>query len=119
MQNKKLEQLKENHRIVRIKKDDKVKIIAGKYKGKIGKVLKVIQKKNRIIVENINIIKRHVKPNPLNRQGGIVEKEAPIHFSNVMLLCNKCVKPIRIKFRILEDGRKVRYCHKCNEMVDG
>ena len=81
----------------RIKKDDKVKIIAGKDKGKIGKVLKVIRKTNRVVVENINVIKRHVKPNPVNRQGGIVEKEAPISLSNSMPVCSSCMKPERIK----------------------
>ena len=76
-----------------VKKDDKVKILAGKDKGKIGKVLKVINKKNRILVENINIVKRHTKPSAKNRQGGIVETEAPIHWTNVMLMCNKCMSP--------------------------
>jgi large subunit ribosomal protein L24 len=101
-----------------IKKDDKVKIIAGKDKDKIGKVLKVIHKKERVLVENINIVKRHSKPNPKNRQGGIVEGEAPIHWSNVMLICNKCVTPSRIRMKRLEDGKKVRTCCKCNEIID-
>ena len=101
-----------------IKSDDKVKVIAGKDNGKIGKVLKVIRKKNRVVVENINVVKRHVKPSPQNRQGGIVEKEAPIHLSNVMLMCNKCLAPIRIKMHNLEDGKKVRICRKCNEIID-
>lgn len=100
-----------------LKKDDKVKVIAGKDKGKIGKVLKVDRKENRVIVENINKVKRHVKPNMQNRQGGIIEKEAPIHSSNVMLLCSQCMKPIRISFKTLEDGKKVRVCNKCNEVV--
>jgi len=72
-----------------IKKDDKVKIITGKDNGKIGKVLKVFKSKNRILVENINIVKKHTKPNAQTRQGGIVETEAPINWSNVMLMCNK------------------------------
>lgn len=101
-----------------IKKDDKVKIIAGKDKDKIGKVLKVIRKKNRVLVENINIIKRHSKPSMANKQGGIIEKESPVHLSNVMLMCGKCMKQIRIKMKILEDGKKVRYCGKCNELID-
>ncbi|MBW1758761.1 MAG: 50S ribosomal protein L24 [Deltaproteobacteria bacterium] len=101
-----------------IKKDDKVKIIVGKDKGKIGKVLKVIGKKDRVLVENINMIKRHVRPNPQNRQGGIVEKEAPIHWSDVMLMCNKCINPVRVKVQYLEDGKKVRVCRKCNEIMD-
>lgn len=101
-----------------VKKDDKVKIIAGKDKGKIGKVLKVFNKKNRVLVENINIVKRHTKPSAQNRQGGIVETEAPIHWTNVMLMCNKCMSPSRIRMRRLEDGNKVRVCTKCDEVVD-
>jgi large subunit ribosomal protein L24 len=103
---------------INIKKDDKVKIIAGKDKGKVGKVLKVIGKKNRLLVENINIVKRHTKPNAQNRQGGILESEAPIHWSNVMLMCNKCIEPVRAKTKTLDDGKKVRYCGKCNEIID-
>lgn len=102
----------------RIKKDDKVKILSGKDKDKIGKVLKVFNKKNRVLVENINIVKRHTKPNMQNRQGGIIESEAPIHWSNVMLMCNKCMTPIRIKMQHLEDGKKIRICGKCNEIID-
>jgi large subunit ribosomal protein L24 len=103
---------------VRIKKNDKVKIVAGKDKGKIGKVIKVVQKEDRILVENINIVKRHIRPNAKNRQGGIIEKEAPIHMSNIMLMCNKCMAPIRVKMQILEDGKKVRVCRKCAESID-
>ncbi len=101
-----------------IKKDDKVKILAGKDKGKISKVIKVFQKKNRVLVENINIIKRHTRPNVKNRQGGIIEGPAPIHWSNVMLVCNKCLAPIRIQFKTLDDGKKVRVCRKCSEIID-
>jgi len=101
-----------------IKKDDKVKIIAGKDSGKIGKVLKVLRKKNGVLVENINIVKRHTKPNAQMSQGGIIESEAPIHWSNVMLMCNKCIKPARIKMQRLDDGKKVRVCRKCNEIID-
>ena len=101
-----------------LKKDDKVKVIAGKDKGKIGKVLKVQQKKNRVLVENINMIKRHSRPSAANRQGGIIEREAAIHWSNVMLMCNKCMAPVRIKTQILEDGKKKRVCPKCDEFID-
>lgn len=101
-----------------IKRDDKVKVIAGKDSGKIGKVLKVNRKKQRVLVENINIIKRHTRPTAQNRQGGIVESEAPIHWSNVMLMCNKCIKPVRIKVQQLDDGKKIRVCRKCNEQID-
>jgi large subunit ribosomal protein L24 len=101
-----------------IKKDDQVKVIVGKDEGKIGKVLKVDRKKNRILVEKINMVKRHSKPTNQNRQGGIVEKEMPIHWSNVMVMCGKCVGPARIKMQRLEDGNKVRVCVKCNEALD-
>jgi large subunit ribosomal protein L24 len=101
-----------------IKKDDKVKVIAGKDKGKIGKVLKVNRKKNRILIENINIVKRHTRPNAQNRQGGIIESEAPIHWSNVMLMCSKCMSPVRIKMQSLENEKKMRVCRKCNEIID-
>ncbi len=103
----------------RIKKDDKVKVITGKDKGKIGKVLKVVRKKNRILVENINIVKRHSKPTAKQRQGGIVEIESPVHWSNLMLMCNKCLKPVRIKMQQLDDGEKLRVCRKCGEQIDG
>jgi large subunit ribosomal protein L24 len=103
---------------IQIKKDDKVKIVAGKDKGKVGKVLKVIKKKNRLLVENINIVKRHTKPNAQNRQGGILESEAPIHWSNVMLMCNKCIEPVRVKTKTLDDGKTVRVCRKCKEVID-
>ena len=103
---------------IQIKKDDKVKVIAGKDKGKVGKVLRVIGKKNRLLVENINVVKRHTKPNAKNRQGGILEGEAPIAVSNVMLMCNKCITPIRIKTKTLDDGKRVRVCRKCSEIID-
>jgi len=101
-----------------IKKDDKVKIIAGKDRGKIGKVLGVNRKKERLLVENINIVKRHTRPSAQNRQGGIVESEAPIEWSNAVLMCSKCVAPTRIKMQRLDDGKKVRVCSKCNEIID-
>jgi len=101
-----------------IKKDDTVKVIAGKEIGKTGKVLKVITKKNRIIIEKVNIIKRHAKPGSQNKQGGIIEKEGSIHITNVMLVCNKCNLPIRVKKKVLEDGKKVRICQKCRDILD-
>jgi len=101
-----------------IKKDDKVKVIAGKDKGKIGKVLKIDRKKDRVLVENINVVKRHTRPTAQNRQGGIVESEAPVPWSNVMLMCSKCMSPVRIQMQRLDDGKKVRSCRKCNEIID-
>ena len=101
-----------------IKKDDKVKVIAGKDKGKIGKVLKIDKKKDRVLVENINVVKRHTRATAQNRQGGIVESEAPVPWSNVMLMCSKCMSPVRIRMQRLDDGKKVRSCRKCNEIID-
>ncbi|MES0445272.1 MAG: 50S ribosomal protein L24 [Desulfobacterales bacterium] len=101
-----------------IKKDDKVKVIVGKDSGKIGKVLSIKRKDSRIVVENVNFIKKHARPSAKHRQGGIIESEAPIHWSNVMLMCNKCMTPVRIKMQRLEDGKKMRVCMKCNETID-
>jgi large subunit ribosomal protein L24 len=103
---------------IRIKKDDKVKILTGKDKGKIGKVLKIIRKKNHAVVENINVVKAHQKPSKGNPQGGIVEKPMPVYVSNIMLMCNHCVKPTRIGIKQVEDGKRVRVCKKCNEQID-
>ena len=102
-----------------LKKDDKVKILTGKDRGKIGKVLRVDRKKKRVLVENINMVKRHSRPTAKNRQGGIVEGEATIQWSNVVLMCNKCMNPSRIKMQTLEDGKKIRVCRNCNESIDG
>lgn len=101
-----------------VKKNDKVKVISGKDRGKIGKVLSVDAERNRVLVENINMMKHHRRPNVQFREGGIVEKEVAIHRSNVMLMCNKCVKPVRVKTKQLEDGKKLRLCTKCNETID-
>ena len=101
-----------------LKKDDKVKVLAGKDKGKIGKVIEINSKKERVLVENINIVKRHSRPSAQNKQGGIVESEAAIHLSNVALLCNKCLAPARVKMQTLEDGKKTRVCRKCGEVID-
>jgi len=97
---------------MKIRKNDIVKVISGSYKdkGKIGKVLKVYPESNRIIVEGVSIIKRHTRPSQKNPQGGIVEKEAPIHVSNVMYYSTKFNVTTRIGFKRLEDGSKVRYC---------
>lgn len=101
-----------------VKKNDMVKIIAGKEQGKTGKVLRVYPAKGRVVVESLNVIKRHTRPNQLNPEGGIVEKEAPLSLSNVMLVCGSCNQPTRTGIRLLEDGSKTRYCKKCNESVD-
>lgn len=102
-----------------VRKDDKVKVIAGKDKGKIGKVISVMRDKNCALVEHINMVKRHTRPNAKNSQGGILEAEAPIQLSNIMVMCGKCVTPTRIKMQRLEDGKKIRICAKCGEALDG
>jgi len=93
-------------------------VIAGKEVGKSGKILKLLPKKQRVIVEKINMIKRHTRPTAQFRQGGIIEREGPIHISNVMIICPKCSGPVRIGKRVLEDGSKVRICRKCGEILD-
>ena len=99
-----------------IKKKDTVVINTGKDKGKKGEVLKVYIEENKVIVSKINFVKRHKKPTQ-TEPGGIREKEAPVPISNVMLICPKCTKPTRPKFDTLSDGKKVRVCRKCGEMI--
>lgn len=101
-----------------IKKGDTVIVLTGKNKGKQGRVLSVLPKKQRVIIEGLNIIKKHMKPNKQYTQGGIIEREAPIHISNVMLVCPKCNKPTRIANAILDNDKKQRKCKKCNEVID-
>ena len=102
-----------------IRRNDNVVVITGKDRGKRGRVLKVDPAKNRLIVEGVNFIKRHTKPNPQRQiKGGVVEREAPLHASNVQLLCPECGKPTRLGKRVLGDGRKVRICRKCEGVVD-
>jgi len=101
-----------------VKKNDMVMIIAGKEKGKTGKVQRVLPDKGRLVVESLNMVKRHTRPNRSNAEGGIVEKEAPMAASNVQLLCGACNKPTRTGIRVLDDGSKARFCKKCNEIVD-
>ncbi|MBC8417596.1 MAG: 50S ribosomal protein L24 [Proteobacteria bacterium] len=102
----------------KIKKNDKVIVLVGREVGKIGTVLKVDTEKARVIVEKVNIIKRHSKASPKTGQGGIVEKEAPLNISNVMIVCDKCAEPTKIGKRLLEDGSRVRICKKCGEPMD-
>jgi large subunit ribosomal protein L24 len=101
-----------------LKKNDLVMVIAGKEKGKTGRILRVLTKKDRAIVEKINFIKRHQRPSGQQRQGGIIQREGPLTLSNLMLVCDSCNKPVRMGKRLLEDGKKARYCKKCGEMVD-
>ena len=102
-----------------IRKNDNVLVITGKDRGKRGRVLRVLPDKNRLIVEGVNMIKRHTRPNPQrNIKGGIVEREASLHASNVQLVCPECNTMTRVGRKILADGRKVRICRKCEGVVD-
>ncbi len=103
---------------VSIKRNDTVVVIAGKEKGKRGKVLVVLPEKERVIVERVNFVKRHQRPTQKVKQGGIIEREGSLHISNVMLVCGKCDKPTRTGVQVLADGRRARVCRKCNEIVD-
>ena len=101
-----------------LKVNDQVEVITGKDKGRVGKIIKVYNKSDRALVERINMIKRHTKSRAEGQEGQIVEKEAPIHVSNLMLVCSKCAEPTRIGKQILEDGSRVRACKKCGELLD-
>lgn len=103
---------------MKIRKDDTVVVIAGRDKGKKAKVRRAFPKESKVIVEGVNMIKRHSRARRAARQAGIIQREAPIHVSNVMLVCNKCNKPTRIGFRFLENGRKVRICGVCKEIIE-
>jgi len=102
-----------------IRKNDDVVVTTGKDRGKRGRVLKVLPEKNRLVVEGVNFIKRHTKPNPQrNVKGGVMEREASLHASNVQLVCPECGRPTRLGRKVLGDGRKVRICRKCEGVVD-
>ena len=102
-----------------IVKNDTVKVMSGNYKGKTGRVIKVLVDKDRVIVEKIRMVKRHTKPRSAQLPGGIIEKEASIHISSVMLVCPKCGKPSRTRTGSLANGKKVRVCGACDEMITG
>jgi large subunit ribosomal protein L24 len=101
----------------RLKKGDMVKVITGKDKGKTGKILKVISDKDQVVVEKLNIFKKHKRADQKGK-GGIVEKEGPINISNVMFLCSKCDEGVRVGYKVLEDEAKTRVCKKCNDILD-
>ena len=103
---------------MQIRKNDSVMVIAGKERGKTGKVLRVLSDKNAVIVERTNLVKRHSKPRGPQQPGGIVEKEAAIQASNIMIMCDKCNAPVRIGHKELADGSKIRICRRCNEAID-
>jgi large subunit ribosomal protein L24 len=103
---------------LRIKKNDTAVVLSGKNKGKRGRVISVNPSKEAVMIEGVNVIKRHMKPSKSNAQGGIIEKEAPVHISNTMLVCPKCSKPTRIGSSVLESDKKTRVCKKCKEVID-
>lgn len=103
---------------ISLKKGDSVLITCGEDKGKSGKVLEVFPKKNRVIVEGVNFLKKHMKPTQKSPQGGIVKQEGEIHLSNVRVICNKCNKPAEFNRSLTKEGKKVRVCKKCGEIID-
>jgi large subunit ribosomal protein L24 len=103
---------------VHLKKNDNVQVMAGKEKGKRGKVIGVFPERGRVLIEQLNMIKRHTRPNEQNQQGGIIEKEGSVHISNAMVVCKKCDAPVRIRHQVIGDNKKVRTCAKCGEPFD-
>jgi large subunit ribosomal protein L24 len=108
--------MRQGHTNLRV--NDKVEVIAGKDKGRVGKILRIEKENNRIIVERINLIKKHQKAKDATQSGQIIDKEAGIHVSNVMLVCPECAETVKIGKKILEDGTKVRTCKKCNATIE-
>jgi large subunit ribosomal protein L24 len=104
---------------IRLKKNDLVEVLSGKEKGKTGKILRVIRDKNTVVVEKVNMIKRHTRPSPTTGKGGIVEKESPLHVSKVMLICPKCATAGRFRLTETAEGKKARVCRHCKELIDG
>jgi len=102
---------------MKVAKDDTVLIISGDDRGKTGKVLRVFPARQRLLVQGVNFIKRHTRPSQSNPKGGIVEKEAPIHVSNVLVVCPKCNDPTKVGTKTLEDGRRARLCKRCGELL--
>jgi large subunit ribosomal protein L24 len=103
---------------MQVKKDDTVMVISGKDKGKSGKIIKAFPKENKVLIQGLNMVKRHTRLRGRQQLGGIIDKEAPIHVSNVKFICPACGKPTRLGEKFLETGEKVRVCKKCNEIVD-
>ena len=103
---------------MKIRKGDNVLIIKGKERGKSGKVRRALPQDNRVVVEGHNMIKRHSRARGVMRQAGVIQREAPLDVSKVMLLCNKCNRPARVGYRLLAEGRRARFCRVCNEVID-
>lgn len=105
-------------RSVHVRRGDTVAVIAGKERGKRGKVLRIFTADGRVLIEHVNMIKKHQRPTQKLRQGGIIEREGPLALSNVLLVCGRCDKPVRTGIKVLADGRKLRVCKQCGEPVD-
>ncbi len=103
---------------MKIRRGDEVLVLTGRDRGETGKVRRAFPRENRVLVEGVNMVKRHMKPRGRTSQAGIITREAPIHVSNVMLICPKCQQPTRIGIRLLEDGSKARVCKKCQEVIE-
>jgi large subunit ribosomal protein L24 len=101
-----------------VRRGDTVGVISGKERGKRGKVLRILHDKGRLVVEKVNMIKKHQRPTQKLRQGGIIEREGPLAISNVLLICSRCDRPVRSGTTILADGRKIRVCKRCGEAID-
>jgi large subunit ribosomal protein L24 len=101
-----------------VRRGDTVGVITGRERGKRGKVLRVLLEKGRVLVEHVNMIKKHQRPTQKLRQGGIIEREGPLALSNVLVVCSRCDKPARTGIKVLADGRKVRTCRRCGESID-
>ena len=106
------------HKRFNVKKDDIVQVVSGKEKGKKGKVLALFPESGKVTIEKLNMLKRHMKSDGKSQQAGILEKEGPIHLSNLLVVCDKCGKGVRVKRKKLEDGKRVRVCRKCGEVID-
>jgi large subunit ribosomal protein L24 len=104
---------------IRLKKNDLVEVLTGREAGKTGKILRVVREKNQVLVEKVNMIKRHTRPSPTTGQGGIIEREAPLHASKVKLICPKCAHAGRFTLTVTGEGKKSRVCRKCKELIDG
>jgi large subunit ribosomal protein L24 len=103
--------------MAKVRREDTVQVITGRERGKTGVVRQVMRGEGRVVIAGVNVVKRHMRPRA-DRPGGIVEREAPVHVSNVMVVCKSCSKPTRVAFRFRDDGRKIRYCRRCNQSLD-
>lgn len=103
--------------MAKVRREDTVLVITGRERGKTGVVRQVLPREGRVVIAGVNVVKRHMKPRA-DRPGGIIEREAPLHMSNVMVVCKSCGKPTRVALRFRDDGRKIRYCRRCQQALD-